>query len=132
MSVTDPISDALTKIRNASRAGKDSVNIKASNICEEIMRIFKEKKFISNYKKIEDKKQGTIRVYLRFLDDKTPAITQIRRISTPGLRRYVAKDEIPRVLNGMGFAIISTSRGLLADDEARKEKQGGEVLLYAW
>ncbi|PIU42387.1 MAG: 30S ribosomal protein S8 [Candidatus Omnitrophica bacterium CG07_land_8_20_14_0_80_42_15] len=132
MSVTDPIANMLTVIRNASRAGKETANVKASKLSEEIIKKLKAKKLISNYKKIEDNKQGILRVYLRFLNEKTPAITELKRISKPGLRRYVKKDEIPKVLGGMGFAIISTPKGLLTDEEARKQGIGGEVILHAW
>jgi len=132
MSVTDPISDMIAIVKNASRAGKPTANVKASKICEEVLRILKEKKLITNYKKIEDDKQGILRVHLRFLGAKTPAITEIKRISKPGLRRYVKKDKIPRVLNGIGFAVISTSKGLLTDKGAREEGLGGEVILHAW
>ena len=120
MSVTDPIANMLTIIRNASRSGKEAANVKASTLSEAILKKLKEKKLILNYKRIEDNKQGILRIYLRFLNEKTPAITEIKRISKPGLRRYVKKDEIPRVLGGMGFAIISTPKGLLTDSEARK------------
>jgi len=132
MSVTDPISDMISMIKNASKARKETVDVKASNVCEEIVKVLKKKKIISNYKKVDDDKQGMLRIYLRFLDTKTPAITDIKRISRPGLRRYVDKNEIPRVLEGIGFAIISTSKGLLTDKEARTEGVGGEVILYAW
>ena len=132
MSLTDPIADMISIIKNGSKAHKETVEVKASNICEAILKIFKEKGVVSNYKRIEDNKQGILHVYLRYLDEKTPVITDIKRISKPGLRRYVDKDEIPRVLEGIGFAIISTSKGLITDKEARKDGVGGEVLLYAW
>lgn len=132
MSVTDPISDMISMVKNASKARKEAVDVKASNVCEEIVKVLKKKKIISNYKKVDDDKQGMLRIYLRFLDAKTPAITNIKRISRPGLRKYVDKNEIPRVLEGIGFAIISTSKGLLTDKEARAEGVGGEVILYAW
>jgi len=132
MSVTDPIADMICMIKNAARVRKETVDVKASNICEGILKVFKENKLISNYKKVEDSKQGMLRVYLRYIDDKTSAITDIKRISKPGLRRYVGKEDVPRVLEGIGFAIISTSKGLVTDREARKQGLGGEVMLYAW
>ena len=132
MSVTDPIADTIVMVKNAARAGKRTVMVKWSGMNESIMRVFKEKKLISNYKKIEDNKQGMLRVYLRFLDEKTPAITEIKRISKPGLRRYVKRDEVPRVMGGMGFAVISTSQGVLSDADARAKGVGGEVILHAW
>jgi len=132
MSLTDPIADMISIIKNGSKARKETVEVRASNICEGILKIFKEKGVVSNYKRVEDNKQGILHVYLRYLDEKTPVITDIKRISKPGLRKYVDKDEIPRVLEGIGFAIISTSKGLITDKEARKDGVGGEVLLYAW
>jgi len=132
MSVTDPIADMIVMIKNGSRARKETVDAKASNLCEEILKIFKTKKLISNYKRVDDSRQGILRVYLRYLDKKTPAITDIKRISKPGLRRYVGKDEVPRVLEGIGFAVLSTSKGLVTDKQARAKGVGGEIMLYAW
>lgn len=132
MSVTDPIADMITMIRNGSRARKETVDAKASNVCEEILKIFKAKKLISNYKRVDDSRQGILRVYLRYLDGKTQAITEIKRISKPGLRRYVGRDEVPRVLEGIGFAVLSTSKGLVTDKQAKAKGIGGEVMLYAW
>lgn len=132
MPVTDSISDMLTIIRNGSRAGKDKVDVKRSRLGEDILKIFKREGYISNFKTIEDKKQGVIRVYLKYNEDKSPVITDIKRVSKPGLRIYVTNDDIPWVLNGFGIAVISTSRGIMTDKEARKERVGGEVLCYAW
>lgn len=132
MPVTDPISDMLTVIRNGSRAGKDKVDVKKSKLGEAMLKIFKREGYISNYKAIEDKKQGIIRVYLRYSEGKSPVITNISRVSKPSLRIYVTNDNIPKVLNGFGIAILSTSRGIMTDKEARREKVGGEVLCYAW
>lgn len=132
MPVTDPIADMLTIIRNGSRAGKDKVDVRRSRLTEDILKIFKREGYISNFKAIEDKKQGVIRVYLRYNPDKSPIITGIKRISKPGLKVYVGNDSIPKVLSGFGIAVISTSHGLKTDKEARKEKIGGEVLCYAW
>lgn len=132
MSITDPIADMSTLIRNACRAGKDKVDIKTSRINESILKILKEKEFIQNYKRTSESKQGALRIYLKFTEDKKPAIRNIKRISKPGLRVYKKKDEIPVVLGGLGISIISTSRGLMADEEARKENLGGEVMLQVW
>ncbi len=132
MPITDSISDMLTIIRNGSRAGKDKVDIKRSRLAEDMLKIFKREGYISNFKAIEDKKQGIIRVYLRYDQNKSPIITGIKKVSKPGLRVYVGNNNIPRVLNGFGIAVISTSRGVMTDKEARKEKIGGEVLCYAW
>jgi small subunit ribosomal protein S8 len=132
MSITDPIADMLAVIKNAARSGKRTANIKSSKMNESIVKIFRDRKLVTTYKKIEDSRQGVIRVYLRYLDEKTPALTEVKRISKPGLRRYVDKKKVPRVLGGMGFAIISTSQGLLTDEEARNRGIGGEILLQAW
>lgn len=132
MPVTDLISDMLTIIRNGSSAGKDKVDVKRSRLGEDILKILKREGYITNFKSIEDKKQGVIRIYLKYNEGKSPVITNIKRISKPGLRIYVTNDNIPRVLNGFGIAVISTSRGVMTDKDARKEKIGGEVLCYAW
>ena len=132
MPVTDSISDMLTIIRNGSRSGKDRVDVKKSKLGEAVLKIFKNEGYISNYKAIEDKKQGVIRVYLKYNEGKSPVITNIKRISKPGLRIYVTNDNIPKVLNGFGIAVLSTSRGVMTNKTARKEKVGGEVLCYAW
>ena len=121
MPITDSIADALTIIRNGSRARKDKVDIKRSRLSEDILTIFKREGYISNFKTIEDKKQGIIRVYLRYDKDKSPIITGIKKISKPGLRVYAGNDNIPKVLSGFGIAVISTSRGVMTDKEARKE-----------
>ncbi len=132
MSITDPIADMATLIRNASRAGKDKVDIRASNCNEGIAEILKEEKFITNYKRIPDDKQGLIRIYLRFEKDGRPYIRNIKRISKPGLRIYRKKKDLPDVLGGLGIAIISTPQGLLVDKAAREKNIGGEVLLEVW
>ena len=132
MPVTDPIADMLTIIRNGSRSKKEKVDVKRSNLTEDILKIFKHEGYISNFKPIEDKKQGVIRVYLRYNEDKSPVITEIKRISKPGLRVYVPNNNIPRVLSGFGIAVLSTSRGVMTNKDARREKIGGEVLCYAW
>lgn len=132
MSITDPIADMATQIRNASSAGKEKVDVKASNVSEEILRVLKAQNFIANYKKMPDNKQGILRVYMRFNEDKTPYISNIKRISKPGLRTYKGKEEILPVLGGLGISIISTSQGLVTDEEARQRNIGGEIMLEVW
>jgi small subunit ribosomal protein S8 len=130
--ITDPIADLLTRLRNASRAGHEQVEIPGSRLKLEIVKILAQEKFIRGYQFIEDGKQGIIRVFLKYGPKREPVLTQLRRISKPGLRVYVPADRIPRVLNGMGLAILSTSTGLLVDRDARRRKIGGEVLCYVW
>ena len=131
MPVTDPIADFLTRIRNASRAKKPRVEIPASNMKGSLAEILKKQKFIEDYSVIEDKKQNILRLQLKYTEG-TPAINGLKRISTPGLRVYKGSNELPRVLNGLGIAVISTSRGLLTDKEARRDSLGGEVVCYIW
>lgn len=132
MSITDPLADMFTVIRNASRAKIERVQLPSSKMKLEILDVLKKGGYIKNYKYIADKKQGTVMVYLKFDKEKTPAITDIKRISKSGLRVFVSKDEIPRVLRGMGMAIISTSSGILTGAQARKQGVGGEVICYVW
>ncbi|MBM3254294.1 MAG: 30S ribosomal protein S8 [Candidatus Omnitrophica bacterium] len=132
MSISDSIGDMLTVIRNASRAKKEITEYPASRLGGEILRILKREGYIKNYRAIEDNKQGVFRVYLRYRRDKSPFISNLRRISKPGLRVYVKKDKIPFVLKGFGIAILSTSRGVMTDREAREFNAGGEVLCYVW
>lgn len=132
MALTDPIADMLTVIRNASFARKETVEVKNSRMSEEIIKIFKREGFISNYKLIKDNKQGILRIYLKYLKSGNTAILGLRRISKPGLRVYKKKDELPKVYGGLGTAILSTSKGLLTDNEAREQKLGGEVICYVW
>ncbi|MEA3328308.1 MAG: 30S ribosomal protein S8 [Candidatus Omnitrophota bacterium] len=132
MSITDPIADGLTIIRNAGRAGHEKADIPASGVMEEIVRILKKEGYISNYKKISDNKQGTLRTYLKFTSRNKPIIKNIKRISKPGLRIYVNRGKIPTVLQGMGMSILSTSKGVLTGKTAREKKVGGEVLCYVW
>jgi small subunit ribosomal protein S8 len=131
MPVTDPIADYLTRIRNAVKAQKKFVEMPSSKMKVGISEILKNNKFIKDYEVIEDNKQNVLKIYLQYVDGE-PSIQGLKRISTPGLRKYVSKDEIPRVLNGLGIAVISTSKGLLTDKEARKEGVGGEVICYIW
>ena len=131
--VTDTIADMLTRIRNANQMRYEEVNVPASNIKKEIARILKEEGFIKDYKiDSEENTQGTITLYLKYTDKKERVITGLRRISKPGLRVYAKNDEVPKVLNGLGIAIISTSKGIMTDKEARKQNIGGEVLAYIW
>ncbi|HQU73209.1 MAG TPA: 30S ribosomal protein S8 [Calditrichia bacterium] len=133
MGMTDPIADFLTRIRNAIQAKHKTVDIPASNTKKRLAQILFDHKFISNYIVIDDGKQGQIRIFLRYLDEEgTSVIHQLQRISKPGLRKYVGVDELPRVKNNLGIAILSTSRGILTEREARREKVGGEVLCYVW
>ena len=130
--VTDTIADMLTRIRNANQMRYEEVQVPASNIKKEIARILKEEGFIKDYKIENNDAQGTIVLILKYTDKKERVITGLKRISKPGLRVYANKDEIPKVLNGLGIAIISTSKGIMTDKEARKENIGGEVLAYIW
>ncbi|MDD5437164.1 MAG: 30S ribosomal protein S8 [Candidatus Omnitrophica bacterium] len=132
MAVTDPIADALTVLRNGTKARKDAVELKNSKLLEEILKILKKESFIINYKLIQDSKQGLLRVYLKYDKDNSPAILGIKRISRPGLRIYKKFNEMPKVCGGLGVAVISTSKGLMTDSEARSSRIGGEVICYAW
>ena len=129
--VTDTIADMLTRIRNANQMRYEEVTVPASNIKKEIARILKEEGFINDYKIVSDDAQGTIVLTLKY-NKKDRVITGLKRISKPGLRVYAKNDEIPKVLNGLGIAIISTSKGIMTDKEARKQNIGGEVLAYIW
>lgn len=130
--VTDTIADMLTRIRNANQMRYEEVKVPASNIKKEIARILKEEGFINDYKVENNDAQGTIVMNLKYSNKKERVITGLKRISKPGLRVYVKSDEIPQVLNGLGIAIISTSKGIMTDKEARKQNIGGEVLAYIW
>jgi len=132
MSMTDPIADMLTRIRNANTVRHEIVEIPASNLKKEIAEMLKREGFVRDAEYIEDDKQGIIRVFLKYGANQERVITGIKRISKPGLRVYANSHEIPRVLGGLGIAIISTSQGVLTDKEARKARTGGEVLAYVW
>ena len=132
MQITDPIADMLTRIRNANNAKHASVDIPCSNMKKSIAEILLEEGYIKNYQIIDDGKQGIIRVTLKYAENKQKVISGIKRISKPGLRVYAAKEDLPRVLRGLGIAIISTSKGIMTDKNARKENVGGEVLAYVW
>ena len=131
MNTVDPIADYLTRVRNAIAARHKRVDIPASNLKREMSKILSEQRFISGFTEIPDNKQGIIRISLKYTDG-VNAITGLTRISKPGLRVYVPAQEVPRVLNGLGIAIISTSKGLMTDKIARQEKIGGEVLCHIW
>ena len=128
---TDPIADFLTRIRNAAKAGHKTVTIPSSNTKNEMSRILMEKGYILNYKVEDDNKQGIIKIALKY-NGVNPAFKKIERISKPGLRQYANKTTMPRVLNGLGVAILSTSKGVMTDKEARKQNVGGEVLCYIY
>jgi small subunit ribosomal protein S8 len=131
--VTDPIADYLTRVRNAIMANHRIVEIPASNIKKDITKILYDKGYILNYKFEEDDKQGSIKIALKYHpESKKNAIKHLERVSKPGLRRYVGYDDLPRVLNGLGIAILSTSQGIMSDKEARNKKVGGEVLCYVY
>lgn len=132
MTMTDPIADMLTRIRNANVVKHETVDVPASNIKKELARILLEEGFIRGYDVIEDGKQGIIRIQLKYGQAGERVITGLKRISKPGMRVYAAKCEVPRVLNGLGISIVSTSKGILTDKQARKENVGGEVICYVW
>jgi len=132
MSMTDPISDFLTRIRNAIHAGHRRVDVPASNVKKRMAEILYEQKFIRNYLIIDDGKQGIIRIFLKFDSDGKSVIHELRRVSTPGRRNYVAVAHLPRIKNNMGVAMISTSRGIMTERQAKRENVGGEVLCYVW
>lgn len=130
--MTDPIADMLTRVRNGNNARHNSVDIPASNIKKELAQILLDEGYIKGFDVIEDAKQGIIRIELKYGVNSEKVISGIKRISKPGLKVYVKKDEIPKVLGGLGIAIISTSKGILTDKSARKEQVGGEVICYVW
>jgi len=132
MSQTDPIADMLTRIRNAVRARKKEVNLPSSGIKVEIAKILREEGFIRNYKVIEDKKQGILNITLKYAEDNQNVITGIRRVSSPGCRIYCTKDSVPKVLDGLGLAIVSTSKGLMSGQKCEETGIGGEVLCSIW
>jgi small subunit ribosomal protein S8 len=133
MSFTDPIGDMLTRVRNASSARHEKVLVPASNLKARIAEVLKAEGFILDYVlHKDDSHQGAITILLKYGQDREPAISDIKRVSKPGLRRYVDTGQIPRVLNGMGIAILSTSKGVMVDREARKQKVGGELICTVW
>ena len=130
--MTDPIADYLTRIRNANMAKHDSVEIPASNIKKSISEILKREGFIRDYEVADDNKQGVIKVFLKYGSNGERVISGLKRISKPGLRNYVSAEDLPKVLNGLGIAIVSTSAGVITDKEARQKNVGGEVIAYVW
>jgi small subunit ribosomal protein S8 len=128
MAITDPIADMLTRVRNAGKAKFNSVDIPGSKIKVEMARVMKDEGYIRNYKFIKDGKQGILRIYLKYADNQAHVIQKLARVSKPSRRVYVGADEIKNVYNGMGIAILSTSKGILTDKQARKAKVGGEVI----
>jgi len=132
MVMTDPVADLLTRIRNAARAGHEKADAPYSKVKEEIVKILKDEGFIANYRVIEEKPASILRVYMRYAPDKSAVMQRLERVSRPGRRVYVDRDNVPRVISGMGVAVLSTSQGILTDRECRKRGIGGEVLLRAW
>ncbi|PWU67459.1 MULTISPECIES: 30S ribosomal protein S8 [Gracilibacillus] len=132
MVMTDPIADMLTRIRNANMVRHEKLEFPASNLKKEIADILKREGFIRDYEYVEDNKQGVLRIFLKYGANDERVITGLKRISKPGLRVYAKADELPKVLNGLGIAIVSTSKGVLSDKEARSQAIGGEVLAYIW
>jgi len=130
--VTDPIGDLLARIRNGSLAEHEKIDVPASKLKVRVVEILKQEGFVKNFRLIEDKKQGVLRVYLKYGPGQERVITGLRRVSKPGRRLYVAADKVPSVLGGMGVAILSTSRGVMTDRDSRKAQVGGEVLCYVW
>lgn len=128
MSLSDPIADMLTRIRNASRIGRPDVKIRASKICQGVAEVLKEEGYIDGYDRIDDNKQGLLRVFLKYAPDGEPVITVIERSSKPGCRVYKGKDGLPSVMGGLGIAIVSTSKGVMSDRKCRAESVGGELI----
>ncbi|PSL42541.1 SSU ribosomal protein S8P [Salsuginibacillus halophilus] len=132
MVMTDPVADMLTRIRNANTVRHDKLELPASNLKKEVAEILKQEGFIRDVEYVEDSKQGVLRLFLKYSPQNERVISGLKRISKPGLRVYAKSDELPRVLNGLGIAVISTSHGVMTDKEARKNQVGGEVLAYVW
>ena len=132
MQITDPVADMLTRIRNANTAKHESVDVPASNLKKAIAKILLDEGYIKSYEVVEDGTQGVIRIQLKYLAGKEKVISGLRRVSKPGLRVYAGADELPRVLKGLGIAIISTSKGVMTDKAARANYVGGEVLAFVW
>ena len=132
MNITDPIADLLTRIRNASQARHATVDVPASNMKKAIAQILVDEGYVKSYTVKEDDKQGVITITLKYTDNMQPVITGLRRISKPGLRIYTSCEDMPKVLKGIGTAIVSTPKGVMTDKQARKENVGGEVLAFVW
>jgi small subunit ribosomal protein S8 len=132
MGMTDPIADMLTRIRNANLAKQEKVDIPSSNLKLELARVLKEEGYIKNFKLLKDRKQGIVRVYMKYSPEEYRVINGLKRVSRPGNRVYVGADDIPRVMGGLGVAIISTSRGVMVDRVSRQRNIGGEIICYIW
>ena len=132
MSMTDPIADMLTRVRNGLMARLERVDIPSSKVKVSIARILREEGFIKNYKVLKDNKQGVLRIFLKYNNDNTPVIKGLERVSKPSRRVYVGADEIPPVLSGLGLGIITTSKGIMSDREARRQRVGGEIICSVW
>ncbi|WP_173917948.1 30S ribosomal protein S8 [Halobacillus sp. Marseille-Q1614] len=132
MTMTDPIADMLTRIRNANMVRHEKLELPASKVKKEIADILKREGFVRDYEFVEDSKQGVLRIFLKYGQNDERVITGVKRISKPGLRVYAKAEELPKVLNGLGVAVVSTSKGVLTDKEAREQAIGGEVLAYVW
>lgn len=132
MHITDPIADMLTRIRNANSAKHDTVDIPASNMKKAIAQILVDEGYVKNFKVTDDGKQGVMRLALKYGENKSQVITGLRRVSKPGLRIYSNVEDMPKVLKGLGIAVVSTSKGIMTDRQARKENIGGEVLAFIW
>lgn len=132
MQITDSIADLLTRIRNANTARHDTVDIPASNMKKAIAQILVDEGYVKSFQVIEDGKQGIIRIVLKYDENKTPIISGLRRVSKPGLRIYASCEDMPKVMKGLGIAIVSTSKGVMTDRHARQENVGGEVLAFVW
>ena len=132
MSWSDPIADMLTRIRNAARVGRDHVDVKASKVCQGIAEVLVKEGFILGYDRIDDAKQGFLRVQLKYDPDGQSVITEIQRVSKPGCRRYSSVDDLPIVLGGMGISVVSTSKGIISDRNCRENKVGGEILCTVY
>jgi small subunit ribosomal protein S8 len=130
--MTDPIADMLTRIRNASKAKHEKVDVPSSKLKIEIVKILKDEGYVKNVKLVKDRRQGLIRVYLKYTDDELPVIQGLKRISKPGRRVYAGNDAIPRVLAGLGTAILSTPKGIQTGKQAKKDNVGGEVICHVW
>ena len=132
MHITDPIADLLTRVRNASTAKHDTVDVPASNMKKAIAQILVDEGYVKSMQLIEDNKQGVIRLTLKYNEDRSSAISGLRRVSKPGLRIYSSCEKMPKVLKGLGIAIVSTPKGVMTDKQARRENVGGEVLAFVW
>ena len=132
MQITDAIADLLTRIRNAQAAKHESVEVPSSNMKKAIVQVLLDEGYVRKFIVLDDGKQGIIKIFLQYTEDKKPAITGIKRVSKPGLRIYSSVENMPKVIKGLGIAIVSTSKGVMTDRKARKEKVGGEVLAFVW